>query len=396
MSTLNFNKNSFSLDDHSWASLDGAKLPEKSEENWRYLKWGKLKKIHFHGDFKNKLSHLDDLDLPHLDGYVIVIENGVFNDKASHIPANTIGLDFSVTQHHALPENDSYFDVLNTYFVNKSVKISTASNVEIKDPINIVYVITSSEGLVNTNTKFNLATNSTLTINEFYLSSDETINGLTNHHCCISIENKAKLVLNRYQYPNHNFQICKDVIYQEEESYFTSNNFSSSGILVRNDVHVKVNGENCHTELNGIFAPSSNEFIDNHTLIDHLASNCKSFENYKGLIKSNGIGVFNGKVIVEKDAQKIEAFQQNNNILIHDDSTVYSKPELEIYADDVKCSHGSTTGQFDDEALFYLRSRGLSQDSAMEYLTLGFVHEILECFENLNHREFILKKFLLN
>ena len=203
-------------------------------------------------------------------------------------------------------------------------------------------------------------------------------------------------MLNRYQYPNHNFQICKDVILQEEDSYYTSNNFSSSGILVRNDVRVKVSGENCHTELNGIFTPSSNEFIDNHTLIDHAAPNCKSFENYKGLIKSNGIGVFNGKVIVEKDAQRIEAFQQNNNILIHDDSTVYSKPELEIYADDVKCSHGSTTGQFDDEALFYLRSRGLSQDSAMEYLTLGFVHEILDCFKNLNHREFILKKFLLN
>ena len=203
-------------------------------------------------------------------------------------------------------------------------------------------------------------------------------------------------MLNRYQYPNHNFQICKDVILQEEDSYYTSNNFSSSGILVRNDVRVKVSGENCHTELNGIFTPSSNEFIDNHTLIDHAAPNCKSFENYKGLIKSNGIGVFNGKVIVEKDAQRIEAFQQNNNILIHDDSTVYSKPELEIYADDVKCSHGSTTGQFDDEALFYLRSRGLSQDAAMEYLTLGFVHEILDCFKNSNHREFILKKFLLN
>ena len=162
---------------------------------------------------------------------MIVIENGVFNDKASHIPANTVGLDFSVTQHNATPKQGSYFDVLNTYFVNKSVKISSAINVEIIDPINIVYVITSSEGLVNTNTKFNLATNSTLTINEFYLSGDKTINGLINHQCCISIENKARLVLNRYQYPNHNFQICKDVILQEEESYFTSNNFSSSGIL---------------------------------------------------------------------------------------------------------------------------------------------------------------------
>ena len=87
MSTLNFNKNSFSVDNFSWDSVDAAKLPEKSEENWRYLKWGKLKKINFHGDFKNHLSNLDDLDLPHLDGYVIVIENGIFNDKASNIPS---------------------------------------------------------------------------------------------------------------------------------------------------------------------------------------------------------------------------------------------------------------------------------------------------------------------
>ena len=132
--------------------------------------------------------------------------------------------------------------------MNKSVKISSAINVEIIDPINIVYVITSSEGLVNTNTKFNLATNYTLTINEFFLSGDKTINGLINHQCCISIENKARLVLNRYQYPNNNFQICKDVIYQEEESYFTSNNFSSCGILVEM-MFLKVNGENCHTNL---------------------------------------------------------------------------------------------------------------------------------------------------
>ena len=396
MSTLNFDKNSFPIDDHIWDSIDVAKLPNKSEENWRYLKWGKLRKINFHGNFKNNLSNLEGLDLPKIEGYLIIIENGVFNEKASHIPMNSVELNISITEDSSDKKKDNYFDILNACFVSKSVTISTAENVKIEDPINIVNVITSSKGLVNTKTQFHISNNSSLTLNEFFLSSEETENGLTNHQSHILIEKNGNFVLNRYQYPNHNFQICKDEVFQKEESYFVSNNFSSSGILVRNDIHVKVNGENCHTELNGIFAPSENEFIDNHTLIDHIAPNCKSFENYKGLIKSNGVGVFNGKVIVEKDAQKIEAFQQNNNILIHDDSTVYSKPELEIYADDVKCSHGSTTGQFDDEALFYLRSRGLSQDSAMKYLTLGFIHEILDCFKNSNHRKFILKKFLLN
>ena len=236
------------------------------------MKWGKLKKINFHGDFKNYLSNLDDLDLPQLDGYTIVIENGVLNDKLSHIPAHLDGLEFSFTKNNSLVKEDSYFDVLNTCFVNKSVNIRTVANAIIKEPINIVNVITSSEGFVNTNTHLYLSTNSSLILNEFYLASDKTTNGLTNHQCSISIEKEAKLVLNRYQYPNYNFQICKDVILQEEDSYYTSNNFSSSGILVRNDVRVKVSGENCHTELNGIFAPSSNEFIDNHTLIDHILS----------------------------------------------------------------------------------------------------------------------------
>ena len=149
------------------------------------------------------------------------------------------------------------------------------------------------------------------------------------------------------------------------------------------------------TELNGIF-PSNNESIDNHTLIDHIYPNCKSYENYKGLIKSNGVGVFNGKVIVEQDAQQIEAYQQNNNILLDEDAIIYSKPELEIYADDVKCSHGSTTGQFDDEALFYLRSRGLSRASALQHLTLGFVNEIIDTIKDENHKDFILNKILAN
>ena len=124
------------------------------------------------------------------------------------------------------------------------------------------------------------------------------------------------------------------------------------------------------------------------------APNCKSFENYKGVLKENGVGVFNGKVIVHQDAQKIEAFQKNNNILIDQDSIIYSKPELEIYADDVKCSHGSTTGQFDDEALFYLRSRGLSIKKSLQLMTLGFINEVIQKTSNLEYVEFVLKRLL--
>ena len=113
-------------------------------------------------------------------------------------------------------------------------------------------------------------------------------------------------------------------------------------------------------------------------MINHLVPNCQSYENYKGIIQGNGVGVFNGKVIVHENAQKIEAYQKNNNILLDDDSVIYSKPELEIYADDVKCSHGSTTGQFNQESIFYLRSRGISLKKAKELMILALLIEVIQ------------------
>ena len=133
-------------------------------------------------------------------------------------------------------------------------------------------------------------------------------------------------------------------------------------MFTRNNIINNVKGENSHSELNGIFTPSNNEHIDNHTLINHLVPNCQSLKIIKESSRGNGVGVFNGKVIVHENAQKIEAYQKNN-ILLDQDAVIYSKPELEIYADDVKCSHGSTTGQFYLDSIFYLRSRGISLKS---------------------------------
>ena len=219
-------------------------------------------------------------------------------------------------------------------------------------------------------------------------------NGFINHENNIYLNSSSSLSIDKFQDLNNNFNFCNEFITQKNDSKFIMNTFSCSGIILRNDIISDVNGEDCHTELNGVFSPTKDEHIDNHTTINHLVSNCKSFENYKGVLKENGVGVFNGKVIVHQDAQKIEAFQKNNNILIDQDSIIYSKPELEIYADDVKCSHGSTTGQFDDEALFYLRSRGLSIKKSLQLMTLGFINEVIQKTSNLEYVEFVLKRLL--
>jgi Fe-S cluster assembly protein SufD len=157
-----------------------------------------------------------------------------------------------------------------------------------------------------------------------------------------------------------------------------------NGTLVRNNVRVRVNGTNCETNLYGAYLLKGNQHTDNHTIIDHMMPHCLSNELYKGVIDDQATAVFNGKVFVRKDAQKINAFQSNGNVLMTDKASVNSKPELEIYADDVKCSHGSTTGQLNEEAVFYLQSRGISERSARNLLVEAFIGEVLEKNDNLD------------
>ena len=165
---------------------------------------------------------------------------------------------------------------------------------------------------------------------------------------------------------------------QQRDSRFAIHTISLEGKILRNNLNISVQGENCETVLNGVYLTHDSQHFDNHTYVDHIAPNCHSSENYKGVMDDKSTAVFNGKVMVQPNAQKINAFQSNQNILLSDDATINSKPELEIYADDVQCSHGSTTGQLDEEAIFYLRSRGVSEISAKKMMIRAFVFDILE------------------
>jgi Fe-S cluster assembly protein SufD len=166
-------------------------------------------------------------------------------------------------------------------------------------------------------------------------------------------------------------------IYQQKDSTFALQTLTANTHFTRNDVEVFSQEEGTHTQLYGAFIGRENNHIDNHTYVHHTAPNCTSDENYKGVLSDKATGVFNGKVKVYQDAQKINAYQSNKNILLSDSATINAKPELEIYADDVKCSHGSTTGQLDQQALFFLRARGISESKATDMLIKGFMAEIV-------------------
>jgi len=174
------------------------------------------------------------------------------------------------------------------------------------------------------------------------------------------------------------FQLVKWNIVQEEGSSLNLITHTMEGGWTRNSVHIILQGERAHAGLSGFYLPHGQQLIDNHTVVDHQVPNCTSNELYKGVLYDQSRGVFNGKVFVRKDAQKTEAYQSNKNIMMSDAAEMDSKPELEIYADDVRCSHGSTTGQFDQEALFYLRARGLSESGAKQMLVSAYINEVID------------------
>jgi len=166
--------------------------------------------------------------------------------------------------------------------------------------------------------------------------------------------------------------------YQQRSSVFSMSTFTFTGEIVRNNLSVLPDAEHCESHLYGLFLPKGKTHVDNHTLVDHAKPDCVSNELYKGVLDDQASGVFNGKVYVRPDAQRINAFQENKSILLSESATMNSKPELEIYADDVKCSHGATTGQLDGEALFYLRSRGISENLARGMLLHAFAGDVID------------------
>jgi Fe-S cluster assembly protein SufD len=167
-------------------------------------------------------------------------------------------------------------------------------------------------------------------------------------------------------------------ISQKDKSIVKVHTFSFGGKLTRNNLNFYQNGEYIDSTLKGVTILGAKQHVDHHTLVHHLQPNCESHQDYKGIFGENSTGVFNGKIIVDKIAQKTNAFQQNNNILISDKATINTKPQLEIFADDVKCSHGCTIGQLDEEALFYLQTRGIPKKEASALLMYAFANNVLE------------------
>lgn len=374
-------------------ALDKLEFPTSKTEYWKYTRIGKIinKTYGIQNEIGESAIDISPYLIPELDANIAVLVNGFFRtdlsncdtEKGIHISSlkDAIQQENGFLKHHlggiAKAENE-IFIALNTLCFTDGIYIELDKNIEVKKPIHIINITTENNLITNTRTIVKAHDNSSVKVIESFvnLQSEESF---TNNVSEFFLNPSSHVEYNKIQNKaGESYHVSTEQVYQRKDSEFTINTITLDGTLVRNNLNIEIHGEGCETNLNGVYLGKNKNHIDNHTIVDHLKPNCNSNEVYKGILDNQSVGVFNGKVFVRPDAQKTNAYQQNNNILLTDDAVINSKPELEIYANDVKCSHGSTTGQLDEEAIFYLQARGVGRKSAVNMMITAFAKDALD------------------
>jgi Fe-S cluster assembly protein SufD len=274
---------------------------------------------------------------------------------------------------------DLAFTALNTAFIRDGAFVRVPKGTVVEEPVYLLFVTTTAgEASVAHPRNLILAGESSqLTLVEAYLGLEDEVY-FTNAVTELAVGENA--VLDHYKLQRESeeaFHIANTQIYQARSSVLCSHYMGFGGALVRNEVRALLDAPGCECTLNGLYLAAGRQHMDNHTVIDHARPHCASHELYKGILDGKAHGVFNGKIFVRQDAQKTDAKQTNQTLLLSDDATINTKPQLEIYADDVKCTHGATVGNLNADQLFYLRSRGLDVEAARALLIFAFANDIV-------------------
>jgi Fe-S cluster assembly protein SufD len=377
------------LKEEALAVLTKSDFPTTRQEDWKYTRVGRIASIKASQTQENaaiKLpGTLNDTAL------LFVFDNGRFRADLSSLilPAGikvkaltSCASDELSLVGTLVKQENQVFTALNTAYASDGILIHIERNQKIHTSIHVLNILSGENTASFTRNLIVCDDFSQAHIVQEY-RSQEASTSVNNVITEIFVGANSHLTIDKIQHEEQgNFAVLTEQVDQKKDSTFTINTITLDGTLVRNNLNIEVNGSNCESNLNGAYLLKDNQHVDNHTIVDHKVAHCLSNELYKGIIYDKATAVFNGKVFVRKDAQKINAFQSNGNVLMSDDASVNSKPELEIYADDVKCSHGSTTGQLDDEAIFYLRARGLSEKAARNLMVSAFIGDVLDKIEN--------------
>lgn len=312
------------------------------------------------------------------DDSLIKLENGIIIGSLAEAARKYPDL---VKQYYSKTADISSFSLvaLNTAFALDGLFVYLPSGSELENPIQIVNLpLTGLDTMLHYRNLFILEDNSRGEI----IVCDHTLSPfrfLTNSVTEIFAGKNSVFNFSRVQNEHLNSNLITNLhINQEAGSHVTTNNISLHGGFIRNNIIITLNGEGCENNAYGLFLADREQHVDNYLFIDHAKPDCYSRQLFKGILDDKATGSFNGHIMVRKDAQKTNAFQTNKNILISDEAKMNTKPQLEIYADDVKCSHGATTGQLDEDALFYLQSRGIPRSEARLLMLNAFLHEVID------------------
>ncbi|RNC88038.1 MAG: Fe-S cluster assembly protein SufD [Winogradskyella sp.] len=371
-------------------------FPTKKQEAWKYTSLNSVLKTDFSVfpkdiealDYKTVKKYLID----EIDSYKIVFVDGQYASHLSETTHDDIDvclMSSALTKAKYKPVIDNYFNKiattdgltsLNTAFSAEGAYIYIPRHKAIKKPIQIVHFSTGNEAalMLQPRNLIVVEENAYVQVIERHQSLTDNPT-LTNSVTEIFADKRA--IVDYYKIQNDKQSatlIDNTFINQKNDSNAKVHTFSFGGKLTRNNLNFYQNGEHIDSTMKGVTIIGDKQHVDHNTLVHHIEPNCESHQDYKGIFDENSTGVFNGKVVVEKEAQKTNAFQANNNILINDKATINTKPQLEIFADDVRCSHGCTIGQLDESALFYLRSRGIPEKEARGLLMYAFSNTVLD------------------
>ncbi len=269
------------------------------------------------------------------------------------------------------------FVAINTMLMSDGLFVHLPPGMIVETPIHVLYLSTADGGTSQLRNLVVAERGAEVTIIEHYASSAGGAywtNTVTEIDLC---ENAGVEHYKLEEEGDKAFHIATVEIHQHRDSRFTSHNVALGGRFVRNDINTRLDGENAQCALNGLYVIKGRQHVDNHTRIEHVMPRTVSRELYKGVLDGWSRGVFNGKVIVHKYAQLSDSEQANHNLLLSPNAEADPKPQLEIFADDVKCAHGVTVGQLDAEALYYLRSRGVPKSEARSLLTFAFANDVI-------------------
>ncbi len=403
---LNGHKNHplFALRKKAIQELQDLSFPTRRDEDWKYTALTRV----FAPEYKEgkKVQVAKETILPLLlsedNPYTLVFVNGHFNEELSNLEelpeeVSLMSVDEALLNEEFASDVQQQLEnwqteagytlvTINTSFAKQGFFFNVPANVHVERPLHFLYIQTGGEEaqMYHPQHIFRAGQSSQFNVIETYHDLPGEKPGVSYSNISNRFLVGANAQVGHYKLQNINkesFQTSNTEVFQHQDSVYSSYAVDLGTRLLRNNLSIWLKGSGTHSDMYGTYLGSENQHLDNQTFIDHALPHCDSNELYKGILTDKAVGVFNGKVMVRQDAQKTNAFQQSSSLVLSETAKMDSKPQLEIYADDVKCSHGATIGQLEEDALYYLRARGLSKDQAASLLQVAFVSEVVESFK---------------